>query len=938
MMRNGRWFTRWFIAIVLSTSLLIPVSSITNSQRAEAAAFDPQTGQENISLRTWNNEKLDNGFYINAAARFLLDTTKAPSYKTGSGEWVIMDVARGMYTGYDFINHIQPNYFTDYKKRVDEEVDQLKGELDAEKSTEYSRLILAMSALGYDVRKMGSKGQFNFIDKLSQSSTYASKQGINGPIWQLLALNTAGYELFENPSQFTSKNDINSAGKMIDTIMDKEIVQANGVVGGWALYGRKPDPDITGMAIQGIARYYTGKIPYPSDAKTSISELKKAIERAVVQLSAIQENTGGFGSWGTLNSESVTQVIVALTALNMDPKANTIHLPTIAKDVSFVKSGGVSDGVYTNNMIDNLYSFWQWGSGLSPEVAGFSHVTTGYDGGGGSGTGVNGMATYQALYGLIAYDRFLKGQNSLYDMSDQINGEYKSMTARKVDVIFHARGQEKTEKYAPYGVLTIPAISPNNDKVLSWDTMKDGSGISYFPNELLSIPEQSITLYAQFERQTYAIHYELDGGVIVANEYAKNYANNETTELPTAQQVTKTAYQFVGWYANKDFTGKVITTISKGESGDKIVYAKWIDTQSLVKEVITLINALPTTVVESNKTMIENISYLYGQLSATQKLQVTNYGKLVDAEQQLKGVLALNNLTVTDAEKSAGVVAYISVIPGVKDITLDSQSIINRARTAYDALTVKQKSNVFNYRLLIAAEKAFQLIESKEVDAIVAKRLITAINQLPLKVTVKSQAAIESVRIAYDTAKESQQILVTNYNKLVQREIALKVALNDAAINIEKIKNNMTIIIGTSTPRAILTAYVNNERIGRVIVANNGKYAIKIAKQKANVKIVIKATGVIKATKSIVVQPSKVLQTPKVNSVKVGQRKVTGKAVKNTIIYVYNAKNKRIGTGVVSRKGQFSVKIAKQKKGAVLTLQIMDSMNNVSKKKLVKVK
>lgn len=922
------------MAFVLTITLLLPFTS----QEANAAAFDPEKGHLDLSLRFWNNEKPDTGFYINATSRYLLETVKAPTYGTLAGEWSVMDLARAMYTGYDFINYIPENYFTDYKARVDEEVDKLKGELHTAKSTEYSRITLAMSALGYDIRKMGPQGQYDFVDKLSQSNKYSYKQGINGPIWELLALNTGAYQLVEKPSTYSSESDINTAGKMIDYIMGKEIIQTNGTVGGWALSGQKPDPDIGGMAIQGLALYYTGAVAYPKDAKTSYLEFKKAMERAVVQMAALQNDTGGFNAFSNANAESLTQIIVAITALNLDPMSNAIYLPTIKKTVNFIKNGAVRDGVFTNNMIDNLYTFWAWGSGSSPEVSGFKHVTTGYDGGGGSGNGVNGMATDQALYGLIAYDRFAKGQKPLYDMTDQINGEYKTMKARKLDIKLVSKDKEVTEQYSPYATLKIPAISATNEKVVSWNTLKDGTGVSYFPGELLSIPDKNITLYAQFDSRNYAIDYQLAGGKIIANEYAKNYTNTEAVQLPTATQLVKDGYQFGGWYDNAEFAGTAYTVINKGDSGVKTYFARWIDTNALVKEVISAINGLPTSVVASNKAVIENVSYLYEQLSATQKLEVTNYGKLLDAEQQLKGAIATSSLAMTDAEKSAGVVSYINAIPTTNQITLNNQAVIQEARTAYQILTVKQKSNVLNYRVLLNAEKALAAFESKEIDQKVANELIAKINELPSKVTTKSQEQIEMTRTAYDVIKSSQQDLVTNYNKLVQKEVALQVALNDAAITVDEVKNNASKITGISVPKATITAYVNGKKIGDSLVKDNGKFTIKIPKQKAAVKVVLKTTGTGKATKSTVVQASKTLATPKVNSVKAADLKVTGTATKNTVVTVYTANEKKIGTATVTSKGNYSVKIAKQKKNTILYVEIKDSMNNSSKKKSVKVK
>ena len=927
-MKLGKQLWLSVVAFVLTLAMILPFAS----QRAQAAAFDPQTGQENLSLRFWNDEKPDNGFYLNATARHMLQTVKEPSFGTGAGEWSVMDLARGMYTGYDYLNYIPANYFTDYKARIDATVDSLDGELHTAKSTEWSRLTLAMSALGYDIRQMGSKGQYDFVDRLAQSHAFSYKQGINGPIWELLALNTGHYTMPEKPSKYTSEADINTAGKMIDYIMNLEITQANGVVGGWALSGKKPDPDITGMAIHGLAQYYTGDIAYPSDAKTSFTEFKKAIERAVYQLAAIQESNGGYGSWGSINSESTVQVIVALTALNMDPMSKAISLPTINKVAKFNKSGDTRDGVYTDNMMDALYTFWAWGSGSSPEVGGFKHVTTGYDGGGGSGTGVNGMATDQALYGIIAYDRYLNNQKSLYNMTDQINGEYKTMQARHVDVTLNEGGRQATVKQSPYAAYEIPAVTTTNEKVVSWNTKQDGTGVSYFPGELLSIPDHAITLYAQFDSKTFTIDYKLDGGAFTDNTYSTTYKNTEEIALPLAKQLKKEGHQFVGWYDNANLTGAAITVIPKGSGANKVFYAKWVNQNELVAEVMKQIAALPTTIVVDNKMQIDNVRTMYDALSATEKTKVTNYNKLLDAEQQLKLALASNNLATTDAELSEAVVSFIQTIPAEKDVTLTSQSVIQDARTAYDKLTIAQKRTVYNYQLLVRAEKKLASIVAVEVDGKMAEPVSEQIKALPKVVTPADSEKIEMARVAYDVLTAKQQELVTNYNVLVQRETALKVALNDAALQVTALKNNATKITGTTTPKTKLTAYVDGEKIGATTATSEGDFSIKIAKIPAGKKVVIKATGALLATKTITVKTSKTLVTPTVNFVKTTHTKVTGKASKTTTVSVYDKKDKRLGTAKVKADGTFSAKIAKQKKGMALYVQSKDSMNNVSKK------
>ena len=156
--------------------------------------------------------------------------------------------------------------------------------------------------------------------------------------------------------------------KLIQVILDAQLPG-----GGWTLSGENADTDMTAMAIQALAPYY----------KTN-ETVKAAVDKALEALSALQRNDGGFGSWGTVNSESCAQVIVALTALGIDP----------ATDSRFVKNGSTVLGALAGFYVDG---------------GGFKHTADGER---------NGMATEQGYYALAAYYRFANAQTSLYDMSD----------------------------------------------------------------------------------------------------------------------------------------------------------------------------------------------------------------------------------------------------------------------------------------------------------------------------------------------------------------------------------------------------------------------------------------------------------------------------------------------------------------------------------------
>ena len=222
------------------------------------------------------------------------------------------------------------------------------------KVTDNARVILALTAIGKDVTNVGGHNLLKGLDNMA----YVQKQGINGPIFTLIALDSHNYPTMGDVTR----------EKLIKAILDAQLPG-----GGWTLSGENADTDMTAMAIQALAPYY----------KTN-ETVKAAVDKALEALSALQRNDGGFGSWGTVNSESCAQVIVALTALGIDPTA----------DSRFVKNG--------HTVLDALAGFYVTGGG-------FKHTADGER---------NGMATEQGYYALAAYYRFVNAQTRLYDMSD----------------------------------------------------------------------------------------------------------------------------------------------------------------------------------------------------------------------------------------------------------------------------------------------------------------------------------------------------------------------------------------------------------------------------------------------------------------------------------------------------------------------------------------
>lgn len=285
-------------------------------------------------------------------------------------EWMVMDLAR------DDISSISKNYNKVYYANVVEYTQQKKGQLHKVKYTEFSRLTLAVTAIGKDARNIGGYNLFDYLSDFDKTVW----QGVNGAIFALIAVDTNKDYQFTQPKGIKNHT---TRKKLIEHILQK---QRN--FGGWNLTNNEEQTmsiDLTGMAIQALAPYYNDA-NYPA--------VHAAVDKALNFLSSKQNNYGAFGSKESQNVEEVAQVITGLTALGIDP----------ATDARFKKND--------KNLIHGLSQFHIANSG-------FMHVLPGGNSnGGGAGGELNPMASEQAFYALIAYKRFLAKENRLYDMND----------------------------------------------------------------------------------------------------------------------------------------------------------------------------------------------------------------------------------------------------------------------------------------------------------------------------------------------------------------------------------------------------------------------------------------------------------------------------------------------------------------------------------------
>ena len=294
------------------------------------------------------------------AKAYIQSAVSAPVVSYLFGEWAVLGLARAKVP-------LSEAYIAAYYEKVVAYVQKNMGAdgvlVDPESRnptvTDNERIILALTAIGKDPANVGGKNLLTALqDKDIMKVTDTSKTDINGLVMGLLALN--------------SRNYTSDTSWLVQAVLEQQNED-----GSWsASADTKPvgDVDMTAMALQALA-------PYHKDSGNET--VNTAVEKALNWLSG--KYRSGYDS-----SESCAQVVIALSALNLD--ANT--------DARFTKT---VEGK-TLSVLGNLLQY------RVAENGGFKHQF--------ADKAVNEMATEQALCAMAAYARFTEKANALYDMTD----------------------------------------------------------------------------------------------------------------------------------------------------------------------------------------------------------------------------------------------------------------------------------------------------------------------------------------------------------------------------------------------------------------------------------------------------------------------------------------------------------------------------------------
>lgn len=295
--------------------------------------------------------------------KYIQNNVPAPVVAYDRGEWAVLGLARaGVELSDAYIQAYYGKVVAYVQKNMGADGVLVDPESHNPTVTDNERIILALTAIGKDPANVGGKNLLTALqDKDIMKVTDTSDTDINGLVFGLLALNSGNYT--------------QDSYWLVQAILTQQNAD-----GSWsANAATKPasDVDMTAMALQALAPYYN------EGGDTTVNT---AVGKALQWLSAKYKGTG------YTSAESCAQVVVALSALQLN--ANS--------DSSFVKT---VDGAPTSVLGDLLRYYLGEGQG-------FKHAA--------SLKTADQKATEQALYAMAAYERYCRRTNALYDMTDAV--------------------------------------------------------------------------------------------------------------------------------------------------------------------------------------------------------------------------------------------------------------------------------------------------------------------------------------------------------------------------------------------------------------------------------------------------------------------------------------------------------------------------------------
>lgn len=624
------------------------------------AAFDKLTESSGIE-------------YGNALAAVLANLNKTNNVGIGStnGAWLTLALARGGVIDGTNTDGVAAKYLSSLSSAL------RKGSTNLSQPTDYARVTLAMTALGVDAPD----------EVLAQLRDYdaVTTQGINAVAYALLALDSKPYD--ESSTALRTR--------YVNVLLNSACYK-----GGW-VYGddrsATADVDMTAMVIQALAPYYL------KDDNTSV---RNAVDKALDVLQGMQKATGGFSSYGTYNAESTAQVIVALTALGIDPTSE-----------DWTKAYG--------NPIEALLHFY------NADTSKFRHASNGLD---------DQMATEQSAYALVAYNRFVNKQNRLYDMRDafgksgEVSDDAQLVASAKLEIeafgtqivsMKVANTKEEVQAYIEtlLNLVSVKGPTYTVDRIYNFSAAvagtedTPGTGGKFTADVLITLNEATAT--ARIDGKITATPYEAPKDDITVTFTLLGDSHHTITDDSDIHSYRFNHKTMLVWVEETEVTVKGGSTV--GDVFKQVLDEKGYTYVGLEQGYISSITTPDNVKLSHKDDKRDNSGWMYVVNGKHPNVGLNAY------ELQKGDVITwhwCDDYTIEEgSEKWSGsrVIEYIEnliKLIGEVDASDACKARINKARAAYDKLTDAEKQNVSNYQTLQDAEAKYRSLTG--MDALVS--------------------------------------------------------------------------------------------------------------------------------------------------------------------------------------------------------------------------
>ena len=258
--------------LLLALLLTLSACGAQNSVNEEKQPVQQETEQ-------LPSDSLKEQTLLEETAAWILSAVPEPVVGSTFGEWAVLGLARSGAA-------VPEGYFDAYYKNLEAYTQNCQGVLDSRKYTEFSRVTLALTAVGKDPADVAG---YDLVAPLANFDQTVF-QGPNGAAYAILALSSGDHTLPACPEGAVQGSVESYAAHLLEK-------ESEG--GGWSLSGGAAEVDMTAMVLQALAHC------------RNVDGVEQAIERGLEVLAQ------SLNSGAEVSCEGMAQTIVALTELGI---------------------------------------------------------------------------------------------------------------------------------------------------------------------------------------------------------------------------------------------------------------------------------------------------------------------------------------------------------------------------------------------------------------------------------------------------------------------------------------------------------------------------------------------------------------------------------------------------------------------------------------------